>query len=262
MMPAWHRPRPPARIYTRCRPARAPGGACTSYWSASTSRASARPPQQLKALVGAVLERHGLPATQWAPAVIAMVDKVLDADLDAGDVRLRGLPARAYLREMEFYFRLRGLSSEGLQEVLVAHDAYAGLGDARSVRLAFAPQQGAVKGFIDLVFTAGGRYYVVDYKSNRLGRTQADYTHARICKAMIAEGYVLQYLVYTVALHRYLRDCLPNYRYAEHFGGVRYLFLRGLETGGRQGVFHHCPQPSLVSALDAYFDSAAAGAQA
>ncbi|MBW2356359.1 MAG: hypothetical protein JRF23_06250, partial [Deltaproteobacteria bacterium] len=73
--------------------------------------------------------------------------------------------------------------------------------------------------------------------------------------AMAAHRYDLQYLVYTVALHRYLAQRLPGYRYGEHFGGVYYLFLRGMhpDHGPSPGVFFHRPEPALVEALDRLF---------
>lgn len=212
--------------------------------------------QALENLCASTLTRHGLCAERWTPAVVDVIGRVLDADLDDGGVRLRGLPACACLRELEFYFRLRGLSARGLLAVLNEHGVFADERGTTPAHLEFAPVQGAVKGFIDLVFEAKGRYYVIDYKSNRLGETQRDYTDERIRAAMVSEGYVLQYLLYTVALHRYLRDCLPNYRYEDHIGGVRYLFLRGVEAGSRRGVFRNLPAPALVRALDTYFDSA------
>jgi exodeoxyribonuclease V beta subunit len=72
---------------------------------------------------------------------------------------------------------------------------------------------------------------------------------------MAAHRYDLQYLIYTVALHRYLAHRLPGYRYQRHFGGVYYLFLRGLhpDHGPSRGVFSHRPEPALVEALDRMF---------
>ena len=109
-----------------------------------------------------------------------------------------------------------------------------------------------MKGFIDLVFEAEGRFYLVDYKSNWLGPELAAYQPDRLAEAMAREAYVLQYLIYTVALHRYLRLRVLDYDYERHFGGVFYLFLRGMDPArGRDcGVFHDQPTPALVTALD------------
>ena len=93
----------------------------------------------------------------------------------------------------------------------------------------------------------------MDYKSNWLGAEPAAYRRSRLDEAMARESYVLQYLIYIVALHRYLRLRLPDYDYERHFGGVFYLFLRGMDPalGSDCGVFRDRPSLALVEALDA-----------
>jgi exodeoxyribonuclease V beta subunit len=111
-----------------------------------------------------------------------------------------------------------------------------------------------MRGFIDLVFEQQGRIYLVDYKSNWLGPSLEDYRPDQLATAMTASSYYLQYLIYTVAVHRYLRWRWPGYAYDQHFGGVRYLFLRGMrpEQGMRCGVFGDRPPKRLIEALDGY----------
>jgi exodeoxyribonuclease V beta subunit len=111
-----------------------------------------------------------------------------------------------------------------------------------------------MRGFIDLIFEADGRYWLVDYKSNWLGPTLDDYRADRLPPAMARDAYWLQYLIYTVVLHRLLRLRLPGYDYDTHVGGVFYLFLRGIhpERGAASGVFHDRPSRALVEALDGW----------
>ncbi|MBS2694220.1 hypothetical protein KFY51_30350, partial [Salmonella enterica subsp. enterica serovar 1,4,[5],12:i:-] len=90
--------------------------------------------------------------------------------------------------------------------------------------------QGMLKGFIDLVFCWQGKYYLLDYKSNWLGEDSSAYTRPAMEQAMAEHRYDLQYQLYTLALHRYLRHRLPDYDYRRHFGGVIYLFLRGVDA--------------------------------
>ena len=110
-----------------------------------------------------------------------------------------------------------------------------------------------MRGFIDLVFEHNGRFYLIDYKSNHLGDKPQDYAADALRPAMQLHKYDLQYLIYTVALHRYLGQRVPGYDYAEHFGGVYYLFLRGMRPGGSYGVYHDRPQQSLIAELDRLF---------
>ncbi len=116
--------------------------------------------------------------------------------------------------------------------------------------LLFAPVQGMLKGFIDLVFEFQGRFYVVDWKSNRLGSRIEDYSTAALADEIRRRHYYLQYQLYTVALDRYLRLRLHGYRYEEHFGGVYYLFLRGIDPARPQFGIHRdrLPEP-MVRAL-------------
>jgi len=86
-----------------------------------------------------------------------------------------------------------------------------------------------LKGFIDLVFRHNGRYYLLDYKSNWLGENGEAYTPEAMARAMQSHRYDLQYQLYTLALHRYLRHRIADYDYQRHFGGVIYLFLRGVD---------------------------------
>jgi len=196
------------------------------------------------------LARYAIDAA-WQPAAAEIVRRTLDTALNADGLHLRAIGRPDRLDEMEFHFPLASLVPSRLAGVLADFAGYRSTGQG----LHFDPVQGLMKGFIDLVFRHQGRYYIVDYKSNHLGDHLQDYGPRQIKGAMAAHRYDLQYLVYTVALHRYLAQRLPGYRYGEHFGGVYYLFLRGMhpDHGPSQGVFFHRPEPALVEALDRLF---------
>jgi exodeoxyribonuclease V beta subunit len=121
----------------------------------------------------------------------------------------------------------------------------------RVARLGFEPLSGFLRGFIDLVFEHAGRFWVADYKSNYLGPAPEDYRPERIARAMAEHHYHLQYLLYAVAVHRYLGARVPGYDFDRHFGGVHYLFVRGMHpsSGSRLGVFSVRPSRALVEGL-------------
>jgi exodeoxyribonuclease V beta subunit len=107
-----------------------------------------------------------------------------------------------------------------------------------------------VRGFIDLVFRHDGKFFIIDWKSNHLGNRSDEYSQKRLFREMERNLYPLQYLLYTVAFNRHLERCVPGYRYASHFGGVRYLFLRGLDPGEpKTGVFSDLPPAGLIEEL-------------
>jgi exodeoxyribonuclease V beta subunit len=110
----------------------------------------------------------------------------------------------------------------------------------------FRQVRGMLKGFIDLVFATNGRYYLLDYKSNWLGKTRGLYPGGD-GQAMRTHRYDLQYQLYSLALHRYLRHRIADYDYERHFGGVIYLFLRGMDgQDGGQGIFTTRPALPLI----------------
>jgi len=190
----------------------------------------------------------------WAPVVEELVANVLDTWLDPLEsLRLRGVAATDRLVELEFHFPVAALSPNAMRAVLAQSTEYAHSADG----LTFEPMRGLMRGFIDLVFRHDGRYYVVDYKSNRLGNRLAAYQPDVLRGAIRHHRYDLQYLVYTLALHRYLSRRVLGYDYERHFGGVYYLFLRGMrpQHGCRYGVWHDRPGAELIDALNRLFES-------
>lgn len=207
----------------------------------------------LDTLVADELARAGIEPA-WHAATLDMVRHVLAADLAIGDgVALQDVGRHQRIDEMGFFYPVAALDVDGLRDLLARHGGERAEDYVASVRgLAFDTLRGYLRGFIDLVLEHGGRYYLVDYKSNHLGRDAASYDQDGLADAMDREGYRLQYLVYVVALHRYLGLRIADYDYDRHFGGVRYLFLRGMHAGEDRGVFRDRPPRALVEALDAW----------
>jgi exodeoxyribonuclease V beta subunit len=102
-----------------------------------------------------------------------------------------------------------------------------------------------------MVFSHHGRYYLVDWKSNFLGPSLEDYSPRAILQAMAHHQYFIQYHIYTVALHRYLSLKVPEYAYDPAFGGVYYLFIRGIDPRAKpgNGVFFHRPDAQTLGRL-------------
>jgi exodeoxyribonuclease V beta subunit len=187
-----------------------------------------------------------------------MVEAVCDTPLDSGGLRLSAVSRAQRLDELEFYYPIGRLSDTDLRRLLAAGGFPETIRE-RIETLTFLPVQGYMRGFIDLVFEHGGRYYLADYKSNWLGASPSAYHQAALEASMAREAYYLQYLVYCVALHRYLRERAPGYRYGSHFGGVRYLYLRGMtpRSGFSCGVYAYRPNEDLILALDDYLHAGA-----
>ena len=202
--------------------------------------------------------RYGVATAQDLPALAAWLGQVLETPLAADGPTLGGLSPGRSRRELAFDLRTGEVDWRQLDELLRAHSGLP------VQPLEFETFQGMVTGVIDLVFEHGCRYYLADYKSNLLGRTLEDYTAERLGKEIRARRYDLQYLLYTLALHRHLRQRLRGYDYDRDFGGVYYLFLRAMrpEHGARYGIFFTRPERELVEELDGGVFATAAGATA
>lgn len=207
-------------------------------------------PPDLERVVTETLSRHGLESL-WTRPVASMVENVLDTPLPELSGTLRRIGLKDRLNELEFHFPIARLDPHGLAQAVRGHAFYEPSVDG----LQFEALQGLMRGFIDLVFRFQGRYFIADYKSNHLGNRVEDYGPNRLEQAMHQHRYPLQMLLYSVALHRYLAFRLPDYDYHTHFGGVFYLFVRGMrpENPEHAGVFFHRPPEGLVRRLDALF---------
>ena len=161
------------------------------------------------------------------------------------------------LVEMEFHFPVDGLDRERLGARMAEHGYRNPFADMSKSESSVSPpsMHGFLRGFIDLVVERAGRWYILDYKSNWLGPGPDDYMQQRLDTAMHAGGYTLQYLVYLVALHRYLTVRLPDYDYERHVGGAFYLFVRGIDpaAGMDRGVFFDRPPTECLVAIDDCF---------
>lgn len=189
----------------------------------------------------------------WTRVAARVVADVLATPLDASGFALRDIARANRVDELEFTYPVRDAPASELAGALAPMRAIGSRIPEAIGSLVLAPGKGFMRGYIDLVFARDGRYFIVDYKSNWLGDAIEDYAPDRLESAMGDAFYDLQYLVYAVALHRLLATRLQGYDYERHFGGVFYLFLRGMRPahGPSFGVYFARPVASLVGALDA-----------
>ncbi|ORA81064.1 exodeoxyribonuclease V subunit beta [Mycolicibacter kumamotonensis] len=211
----------------------------------------------------------GVDADELAAALVPMHDTPLGPLADGLTLRQIGVADR--LRELDFEIPLAGGDLPGaasqarvadvgalLREHLPGEDPFAVYADRLlSDALGGQTLRGYLSGSLDVVLRLPDqRYLVVDYKTNQLGETAADYSFPRMTEAMLHSDYPLQALLYTAVLHRFLRWRQPGYDPARHLGGVLYLFVRGMcgpDTpvldGHPSGVFSWRPPAALVVAL-------------
>lgn len=162
--------------------------------------------------------------------------------LEDQEFSLSGVHYTRRIHELEFDFtvpvfnpyQLRGLSADGISIDVHAPGSLEGL----------------MNGKIDLFFEHEGRYYVLDWKSNFLGDSLEDYSQESIGKAMNENNYHLQYLLYTLAVKKYLNTRLAGFDYERDFGGVIYMFVRGVRAGLQSGIYVQKPSEDTISKLE------------
>jgi len=205
-------------------------------------------------LIAAKLRGYGF-EDKWVDTIHDMVQKVLSVPLDPldPDLMFRKIRAKDRLHELEFVFPLRSIGPDVLKKLFPAHGGPNLADDVPQEigRLHFSPVRGFLKGFMDLVFHWRGKFYLVDWKSNFLGYRIEDYGPDGLRQAMEEGQYALQYHLYTLALDQYLKMRLAGYRYEKVFGGVFYVFLRGVDPvrGMDFGIFRDRPSQDLVNAM-------------
>lgn len=215
-----------------------------AQWSHAVSRAlRERPP-------GRGAEQNDA----WRAMMTNMLSDTLATPLRPG-MQLADVSMAERLTEMEFTYPADAVSLDALRGLL-RQFGYPDLPlDATVLR-------GYLKGFIDLVFRHSGQWWILDWKSNYLGTAPENYGGDGLREAMAEHGYHLQYLLYTLALHRYLRRRLPDYDYDRDMGGSLYLFVRGVRPDWASahlagdevpGVFFDKPSREMVDALDGLF---------
>jgi exodeoxyribonuclease V beta subunit len=208
----------------------------------------------LERLVAAKLQQYGFDQ-KWQPAVVRIISNVLSTALrpDAPPMKLCSVRMKDRINEMEFYFPLNSVSSRNLAAVFRRY----GRREIRTnfpeqiEKLDFSPSRGFMKGYIDLIFQHQQRFYLVDWKSNYLGSSRESYDQLSLLQVMKTEYYLLQYHLYTLALHHYLSRRMPDYRYEKHLGGIFYIFIRGVDPDGgpEYGIYFDLPDLGLIDAL-------------
>jgi len=210
-----------------------------------------------RTLVSQKLPEYGF-EDKWVDAVTSMLENVVNMPLDSEDERLKLAAVNVCdrINELEFYFPLKHISPEALRSIYNIAGSRHKTDGVRAIpeimeKLRFSHARGYMKGYMDMVFRYANRFYLVDWKSNFLGARGTDYNTAALSRVMAESFYFLQYHIYTVALNKFLQLRISDYKYETHFGGVYYLFLRGMDpaSGQRYGIYYDRPEEVLIESL-------------
>ncbi|WP_075321071.1 exodeoxyribonuclease V subunit beta [Histophilus somni] len=187
---------------------------------------------------------------EWQNPLKKWINAIFNTPLkqDIAGFTLGNIKSQDCLKEMQFYLKLNQSFNENVFNRLLSKYHHLPSSPILMDRI-----KGMVRGFIDLVVRFEGKYYLLDYKSNLLGYSSQHYQQDNLIQVMCNNHYDWQYLIYTIALHRYLKERDKNYDYQRDFGGVLYTFLRGMNGKDNSGIFFDKPDWRLISELESLF---------
>ena len=173
-----------------------------------------------------------------------MVQHVLNAAIQVEDVsfNLSEVNLDQRIHEFEFDFPVILFQPAVLKKLS---------NETISINVKSLPElEGIMNGKIDMLFKCRNKYFVLDWKSTFLGDSPEQYAPAALNEAMNESNYHLQYLIYTLATKKYLENRIPGFDYEKEFGGVLYLFVRGMRKGTDKGVFYCKPALEKIEKLE------------
>lgn len=162
------------------------------------------------------------PFKEWEQTIARLIFTSVKAKLPSmpSSFSLSLLRRGRLYREMPFLFPYK--KGEGIEEIRFA--------------------EGLIKGVVDMLFYHDGFYYLLDWKTNWLGPRTDCYDTPSLHAAMQENSYFLQASIYVEAIRRYLK-LVDERPFKECFGGVFYLFLRGMQEGNSTtGIYHFFPR--------------------
>ncbi|MDQ8201847.1 UvrD-helicase domain-containing protein [Pelagicoccus sp. SDUM812003] len=211
-------------------------------------------PETLARVTESVFDELNFQPRSYDAIVATQIGIVTQTELPSpfGAFRLADIAPSQRLAELEFSYPVSGDILKSIGQALSGEDRGL-IPETWAKRLSTIDMPliaSMLRGFIDLVFEREGRLYILDWKSNYLGDHPQSYDETAMREAMAEHDYFLQYLLYCVALKRYLSWKFPEDSFTDRFGGVYYLFVRGMSLGKQTGIYFDRPPHSLLDALD------------
>ena len=164
--------------------------------------------------------------------------------VDKKQIHLSEVTNNKRISELEFDFPINNFNSKELIKILNKYYP------TRARSFDKSAIKGLMNGKVDLFFEYDGKYYILDWKSNYLGYNLEDYNYPNLLTAMNDNNYHLQYLIYIVAVTKMLKNKIQDFNYEKNFGGVIYLFLRGIREYKRSGVFTIKPPYKIIQSIE------------
>ncbi|BBI01348.1 exodeoxyribonuclease V, beta subunit [Buchnera aphidicola (Nipponaphis monzeni)] len=185
---------------------------------------------------------------EWVYIIQSWIESIFNISLNTKHLILKNLEKQNYVKEFEFCLPLqKKINFEKINKLLKLYSPISKL----SSNIKYDKVVGVLKGFIDVIFYWNKKYYIIDYKSNWIGKNNNCYTFQKIYKIIANNNYDLQYIIYSLSLHRHLKNKMNGYSFKKNFGGVFYLFIRAFNQKHKNnGIFFTLPSYTLIQTLD------------
>ncbi len=238
-----------------------PGANTGNCWHKFFEELDFREPslRRIRELAMSVLTRFGLNGqtereqTERCEAMVRMAESVGSMPL-LPDLHLADIPRRDMMRELRFCYRTNeaALQSKELSRLLEHYSDAQRPYRISDQEISEIPPNSIMTGAVDLAFRRNGKFYILDWKSNRINGSYSSFLSDGLTTEMQRCRYCLQYLLYIVALNRHLERTMKDYCYERNFGGVFYVFLRGVRPHRPDyGIFRDViPPPGLIRELE------------
>ncbi|VFP83771.1 exodeoxyribonuclease V subunit beta [Buchnera aphidicola] len=184
---------------------------------------------------------------KWINKLFIWICNIISKPIDNKNLSLDQIKQNEYLKEVKFTISIKKYININQLNIIIKNDDPL---SKKCKNINFENISGVLTGTIDLIFIWKDKYYIIDYKSNWLGPNYDSYNTNNIQKEIIKYRYDIQYQIYSLAVHRYLKKKIKNYDYNLHFGGVFYLFIRALNKKNNSGIFFIKPSYFLIYNLD------------
>ncbi len=238
-----------------------PGGAQIGLaWHSIFEKLDFRKPDNLQSLTEKYLSESGMLDSQNREErirlTVEMVRNILAARLPHESFSLGEIGRSQRASEMKFHFGFKNPEGFHLHDVreLLNDFVRERFGDGKWDLPEEFIKGGFMNGSIDLVFCHDGRFFIADWKSNRIGGTKESFSHDGMGKEVFKHLYFLQYLIYSLALFKFLEQktgAMDKEKYERHFGGVYYFFLRGISPDAPGcGIWYDRPSYELIKDLN------------
>lgn len=196
--------------------------------------------------------------SDYLPVIRKMIEDLVKAPLilEEQSFNLASLKQGAWKVEMGFFLPVKEFSNQVFRNLFIDTATKLKNNEIGKMleKMHIKQGHGMLQGFIDMIFEHNGRYYIIDWKSNYLGNKVEAYNSTAINQAMLHHSYIIQYHLYTLALDRLLKLRLAGYNYKNNFGGVIYLFLRGVSAKSAEyGIYRNRPSEEFIQKANQQF---------